>query len=72
MGFYLYSNHTPQELSVKREGISLSSGLCFVLLRIFQYIPVHNDAFFQNFYGTTWIGKKSPFFYHFGITYSPI
>ena len=33
---------------------------------------VHNDAFFQNFYGATWIGKRSPFFYHFGIAYSPL
>ena len=33
---------------------------------------VHNDAFFQNFYGATWIGKRRPFFYHFGIAYSPL
>ena len=26
---------------------------------------VHNGVFFQNFYGATWIGKRSPFLYHF-------
>ena len=33
---------------------------------------MHNDAFFQNFYGLAWIGKRSPFFYHFCSAYSPL
>ena len=37
-----------------------------------QIYTVHNDAFFQKFYGATWIGKRRPFFYHFGIAYSPL
>ena len=37
-----------------------------------SFAELHNDAFFQNFYGATWIGKRSPFFYHFGIAYSPL
>ena len=65
-------------------GYSISWIFLLIVTKIYSYwqnespgrIPffpaVHNDAFFQNFYGATWIGKRSPFFYHFGIAYSPL